>query len=92
MSMTPAQRQTYRERKAKGLCVRCAKPALPGRVRCADCREYTRLWVQGLYDKRVLKGVCARCGKNPVSRFRTCRDCRTFKARVELAAPAAAAG
>ena len=29
--------QVRAERKSLGLCVQCAKPSLPGQVRCADC-------------------------------------------------------
>lgn len=32
--------RTYRNRKAAGLCPRCAAPAAPGRVHCAACIAY----------------------------------------------------
>ena len=69
-------RQVYDARKAAGLCVRCARPAEPGRTRCKDCKAYTRDWVQARYDKLALRGLCVRCGRRPVGRLRVCMPCR----------------
>lgn len=33
------QREVYRERKLKGLCVRCGKPHNTGKVRCQTCLD-----------------------------------------------------
>lgn len=32
-------KEVYYERKANGLCVRCGKPAVPGKVKCAECAK-----------------------------------------------------
>lgn len=29
----------YYERKANGLCVKCGKPAVPGKVKCTECAK-----------------------------------------------------
>jgi uncharacterized OB-fold protein len=86
--MKPKWRERYDELKSKGLCTKCGREAIPGRVRCTACREYTRLWVQGNADKRVARGLCARCGKNPVSRYRHCIKCRRGQPRRKAASAA----
>lgn len=32
-------KELYYERKANGLCVKCGKPAVPGKVKCAECAK-----------------------------------------------------
>lgn len=36
------QKERYDFRKQHGACVRCAKPAEPGNIRCAECIEINR--------------------------------------------------
>jgi hypothetical protein len=73
----PRQLAVYRERKAKGICVRCGKRrAKKGVVRCGACKRYTADWVNARYHKLALRGLCVKCGVNPVRRFRQCSGCR----------------
>jgi hypothetical protein len=71
------KRELRQERKGKGLCIDCGKPAFPGVVRCVGCL-YKRKQSQVAYKRRnreveaqkdrerrakwIQEGRCGRCG------------------------------
>ena len=66
-----AERQIYAERRAKGLCTRCAVPTFDGVSRCAVCavRESERQDRKNAanrrrYAERRAQGLCTTCGKS----------------------------
>jgi hypothetical protein len=69
-------RRRYYERKAKGLCQWCDRPAEPGRIRCVVHRKISADYVVGVQSIRRVNGLCVRCGKEKVERYSTCMVCR----------------
>lgn len=79
-----ANREQYRRKRETGLCVKCGKPALPGKARCLECavklKERDR---QRNLDRhkdtnfpRGGNGVCYMCNKKPVmTGQRLCPGC-----------------
>lgn len=68
---------TYEERKAKGLCVKCGKPARPGKVQCAECALKQRNARIAQKEERAKFGVCSVCGKRKrLEGMKTCEQCR----------------
>ena len=57
-------------------CVRCGKPAKPGRKRCVPCTVKAAEWNRLRYHKRRSAGVCPHCGKIRLTSRRECGACR----------------
>lgn len=81
MTAKEASKIRYYDRKEKGLCQWCDKPAMPGRIRCEDHKAINREYAGGVRALRILKGLCTRCGKNQVTLFRECQNCRLKKSK-----------
>lgn len=76
MTQKERSRQRYYDRKAKGLCQWCDRPAMTGRIRCEDHKRIGRHYAAGRYSIRKVKGVCVYCGKVKVEKFAACFPCR----------------
>src|SRR5690242_14417637 len=83
-------------RKSRGLCVRCKRPAIPGRVRCLvhserskrKCAEYKTRHRNELKERqrrqrtgRRLAGLCIDCGRAAVANETLCDEHRTHSQR-----------
>jgi len=55
--------ETYYRHKAAGLCVRCGKPAISGKVLCENCRKISSSRVNERVQYLKSKGICYQCGK-----------------------------
>lgn len=83
----PRRREIYRQKKERGICVRCSKPATHG-IYCYECsikakrknaataeRRKRERHDRGLIrDRRMKLGQCLRCGKTADS-GKYCSDC-----------------
>ena len=68
--------ERYQWLKAHGLCVDCAKlPAVPGRVRCAECAEKNNAAVIFRRKKYISEKRCYICGKPAYTHSTLCIDC-----------------
>lgn len=90
-----ANREQYRRKREAGLCVKCGKPALPGRVRCLECtvkqkgrdRQRNLERHKDTNYPRGGNGFCYMCNKKPaIPGRRTCPDCAE-KCRNNLPPP-----
>lgn len=72
----------YENKKRKGGCVACSKPAVVGRVFCGDCLREKR----DRRGRRRVAGLCINCGKSPppVGR-RLCEACLAYSADTRQA-------
>jgi len=52
----------YRKQKAKGLCVRCGRPAKRGRTKCEYHIQQMNGFAKTTCDKRRMEGRCIGCG------------------------------
>lgn len=67
----------YYDRKLKGLCVDCSKPAMNDSVRCESCNEKQKIKSQANRDKAKKAGLCMACLKNkPEDGYSVCAKCR----------------
>lgn len=83
------RREIYRQKKERGVCVRCSKPATHG-LYCYECsinakrknsataerRKRERHDRRLIPEQRRQNGMCLRCGK-PVETGEYCGDCMT---------------
>ena len=83
-------KERYQERKAKGLCTRCNKPAAKGRVLCLKCSQANN---QRMSKRRVkLKNYncCMQCNEPAIKNQNYCQKClqdhreRNAKRRTKL--------
>lgn len=76
----------YHDRRARGVCVVCEKPA-EGAVRCPDCRRDAADRFRLIYESRKARNVCVRCGKERPARGQVqCERCGALhRQRVERA-------
>lgn len=67
-------KELYAERKRNGLCVNCARTAIPGVTRCVGCAESkSKYSLKRYYDLRR-RSLCANC-KGPSDGMSYCRAC-----------------
>jgi hypothetical protein len=61
------ERQRRADRKARGQCIRCGQPAVPGKVKCANHKleDYQRLKKWRANRKEL--GLCMKCGGNLIA-------------------------
>lgn len=70
-------KNTYQNRKEKGLCVICGKvPAREGRVACKQCAKKQEDYQRKTREFRRNLGFCSRCGKNKLfGKEKECPEC-----------------
>lgn len=70
-------KNTYQNRKKKGLCVRCGKYAPEeGKVTCVECNKKQNIYQKEMRDFRKNLGFCPRCGKNRlIGEEKVCLEC-----------------
>ena len=69
-----ADRQRYAERRTRGDCTSCGKPA-QGAAECQSCRDAAR----DRYDARRAAGVCVKCRTPTVGGAAYCAPCAAAK-------------
>jgi len=71
-------KQQYDERKAAGLCTKCANPLdCESTTRCSSCYEKFKASKSKTKQKRVDQGICAGCGSEPaIGNSDYCNTCR----------------
>ena len=68
---------TYKQRKEKGLCVKCGKrPPISGKVQCQICTDKDRAYHKEARAYFLSIGLCSRCGKNKLfGEEKECPEC-----------------
>lgn len=67
---------TYLRRKSLGLCVKCGKQAVTGKVMCVECAEKQRIYRKENREFFKSMGLCSRCGKNKLfGNEKECPEC-----------------
>ena len=69
--------ERYQMAKMLGVCVKCHKPAIPGRTLCPDCVARKAERQKGRGRRRGEEGRCPVCGRTLSSdyRYKTCPVC-----------------
>ena len=77
-----ADRETYRARRAGGLCSRCAAPTFEGALLCGPCTVTEARYRPAKYEasrvrylERRKRSICTHCGKAPTFGASRCEDC-----------------
>ena len=65
----------YAKRKAAGLCVRCAAPAVAGKTQCAKCAAKGNACITKRCAERMAAGLCVDCDNPARSGKTTCVKC-----------------
>jgi len=73
-------KSTYKNRKEKGVCVRCGKkPPREGKVMCYECAKKAKIYRQETRKFLLGLGLCPRCGKNKLfGDEKECLECRAM--------------
>lgn len=67
---------TYSRRKAQGLCVKCGKQSVEGKVLCEECNTKTKNYMRETRKMYAKYKICPRCGKNKLfGDEKTCPEC-----------------
>lgn len=53
---------TYKRRKAAGVCVQCGAVAVSGVVRCRDCQDVNNRRIEDIRKGYQQQGLCFHCG------------------------------
>lgn len=75
MSTALETRVWRKERIAKGLCVTCNEPLVPGRRHCAKHLAYYAEYGRKLRAKRRQRGLCKVCGEKALPKRTICAVC-----------------
>ena len=77
-----ADRETYADRRARGLCSRCAAPTFEGALLCGPCTVAEAKYRPAKYDasrarylERRKRSICTHCGKAPTFGASRCEPC-----------------
>ena len=75
-------RETYAERRARGLCTRCAAPTFEGALLCGPCTVTEARYRPAKYEasrvrylERRKRWICTHCGKAPTFGAARCESC-----------------
>lgn len=81
----PISKKLYAERKQKGLCTICGKPAKSNRTLCSIHLAKANQNQKAVVAKRKAKGLCAKCGEKLTNNRKMCNPC--LNTRVEMDRP-----
>lgn len=77
-----SERRRQRHR-SKGLCVECARSAVPGKTCCSTHLATARIKSKQEYDWRIAHGICVKCG-SPKEWGRTAVNCLSCADKAAL--------
>lgn len=85
----PLSQKTYDERKAKGLCVQCAKPTGGlfnqtgnGKIRCDSCIKSNTLARRNRRAERKKRGLCTECPNKAMPNCALCKTCSIERSKT----------
>lgn len=64
-----------RKLREAGLCARCRKPSIKGRVHCVDCADENRQRMYRIREEKRKAGLCVKCGEKRPATGLFCQEC-----------------